>query len=110
MEIGSGDRRAGRAGALLAALVVNELRRSDPVLPLSIFKIKGLAATNAAQVVHAPRPLISARAVIATGGLYWLSAHAVPDALAGSLHGQAFGGHSASKGTVCVSSAEEKEP
>ena len=39
------------AGVLLIALVVNELRHPDPVLPLSIFRIKGLAATDAAQVL-----------------------------------------------------------
>jgi predicted MFS family arabinose efflux permease len=112
------------AAALLAALVINEFRHPNPVLPLSIFRIKGLAATDAAQVLAlagfsgafffitlymqevlhfsalragsalAPiaaivaigaaggsglvprlgtRPLIVAGAVIATGGLYWLS-------------------------------------
>jgi EmrB/QacA subfamily drug resistance transporter len=112
------------AGVLLAALVINELRHPDPVLPLSIFKIKGLAATDAAQVLglagfysafffvtlymqgvlhfsplragaaYVPiaaivaissiggsglvprlgtRPLIVAGAVIAAGGLYWVS-------------------------------------
>ncbi len=112
------------AGVLLAALVINELRHPNPVLPLSIFKIKGLAATDAAQVLglagfnsafffitlymqeilhfsplragaaYVPiaaivvvgsiggsglvprlgtRPLIIAGAVIATGGLYWVS-------------------------------------
>src|SRR5882724_1731567 len=112
------------AAALLAALVINELRHPNPVLPLSIFRIKGLAATDAAQVLglagfnsafffitlymqevlhfsalragaaYVPiaaivavgsiggsglvprlgtRPLIIAGAVIATGGLYWLS-------------------------------------
>jgi EmrB/QacA subfamily drug resistance transporter len=112
------------AAALLVALVINELRHPNPVLPLSIFKIKGLAATDTAQalglagfnsafffitlymqeVLHfsalragaayvpiaaivavgsiggsglvprlGTRPLIIAGAVIATGGLYWLS-------------------------------------
>jgi len=112
------------AGVLLAILVVNELRHPNPVLPLSIFKIKGLAATDAAQVLglagfysvfffitlymqgvlhfsalragaaYVPigaivavssiggsglvprvgtRPLIIAGAVIATGGMYWVS-------------------------------------
>jgi predicted MFS family arabinose efflux permease len=112
------------AGVLLAALVINELRHPNPVLPLSIFKIKGLAATDAAQVLglagfnsafffvtlymqevlhfsalragaaYVPiaaivvvgsiggsglvprlgtRPLIVAGAIIATGGLYWVS-------------------------------------
>jgi len=112
------------AAVLLIALVINELRHPNPVLPLSIFKIKGLAATDAAQVLglaglnsafffislymqevlhfsalragaaYVPiaaivmigsiggsglvprlgtRPLIIAGAVIATGGLYWVS-------------------------------------
>ena len=39
------------AAVLLAVLVINELRHPNPVLPLSIFKIKGLAATDAAQVL-----------------------------------------------------------
>src|SRR6266700_643356 len=39
------------AAVLLAALVINELRHPNPVLPLSIFRIKGLAATDAAQVL-----------------------------------------------------------
>jgi len=39
------------AAVLLVALVVNELRHPNPVLPLSIFRIKGLAATDAAQVL-----------------------------------------------------------
>ena len=39
------------AAVLLAGLVINELRHPNPVLPLSIFKIKGLAATDAAQIL-----------------------------------------------------------
>jgi EmrB/QacA subfamily drug resistance transporter len=39
------------AGVLLTALVINELRHPDPVLPLSIFRIKGLAAADATQVL-----------------------------------------------------------
>jgi hypothetical protein len=35
--------------------------------------------------------------------LWWIGAP-------GSLHGQAFGVDNASNGTVCVSSAEDKEP
>jgi EmrB/QacA subfamily drug resistance transporter len=123
---GSGATIGELAGAavLLAALVINELRHPSPVLPLAIFKIKGLAATDAAQVLglagffatfyfitfymqdilhfsplragvaYVPiaaivaagsiggsglvprlgtRPLIVGGAVIATGGLYWLS-------------------------------------
>ena len=112
------------AAVLLAALIVNELRHPNPVLPLSIFKVKGLAATDASMVLglaglnsafffislymqevlhfsalragaaYVPiaaivmvgsiggsglvprlgtRPLIIAGAVIATGGLYWVS-------------------------------------
>src|SRR5215471_12936862 len=123
---GSGATIGELAGAavLLAALVINELRHPNPVLPLSIFRIKGLAATDAAQVLglaglnsafffislymqevlhfsalragaaYVPiaaivmigsiggsglvprlgtRPLIIAGALIATGGLYWVS-------------------------------------
>ena len=123
---GSGATIGELAGAavLLTALVINELRHPNPVLPLSIFKIKGLAATDAAQVLglaglnsafffislymqevlhfsalragaaYVPiaaivmigsiggsglvprlgtRPLIIAGALIATGGLYWVS-------------------------------------
>jgi EmrB/QacA subfamily drug resistance transporter len=112
------------AAVLLAALVVNELRHPNPVLPLSIFKVKGLAATDASmvlglaglnsafffislymqEVLHfsalrggaafvpvaavvmvgsiggsglvprvGTRPLIVGGAVIAAGGLYWVS-------------------------------------
>jgi EmrB/QacA subfamily drug resistance transporter len=112
------------AAVVLAALVINELRHPNPVLPLSIFKVKGLAATDAAQVLglagfnsvfffitlymqevlhfsalrggaaYVPiaaivmmasiggsglvprlgtRPLIIAGAIIATGGIYWVS-------------------------------------
>lgn len=112
------------AAALLIALVINELRHPSPVLPLSIFRIRGLAAADTAQVLglagfnsafffitlymqevlhfsalragaaYVPiaaivavgsiggsgliprlgtRTLIIAGAVIATGGLYWLS-------------------------------------
>jgi predicted MFS family arabinose efflux permease len=123
---GAGQTIGELAGAavLLAALVINELRHPNPVLPLTIFKIKGLAATDAAQVLglagfnsvfffitlymqevlhfsalrggaaYAPvaaivmiasiggsglvprlgtRPLIIAGAIIATGGIYWVS-------------------------------------
>jgi predicted MFS family arabinose efflux permease len=37
--------------ALLAAFVVNERRSGNPLLPLSIFRVKGLAAANATQLV-----------------------------------------------------------
>ena len=123
---GSGATIGELAGAavLLAALIVNELRHPNPVLPLSIFRIKGLAATDLANVLglagfnsvfffitlymqevlhfsalragaaYVPigaivavssiggsgvvprlgtRPLIVTGAVIATGGMYWVS-------------------------------------
>jgi MFS family permease len=37
--------------ALLAAFLVNERRSSDPLLPLSIFRIKGLAAADVTQLI-----------------------------------------------------------
>jgi EmrB/QacA subfamily drug resistance transporter len=37
--------------ALLAAFVVNERRRSNPLLPLSIFRVRGLAAADATQLI-----------------------------------------------------------
>jgi EmrB/QacA subfamily drug resistance transporter len=36
---------------LMAAFLVNEQRRSDPLIPLSIFRVKGLAAADATQVI-----------------------------------------------------------
>ncbi len=39
------------AVALLAAFVVNEQRSKDPLLPLSIFRIKGLAAADVTQLI-----------------------------------------------------------
>jgi EmrB/QacA subfamily drug resistance transporter len=44
---------AGLAGAglLLLAFVANERRDSNPLVPLSIFRIKGLAAADATQVI-----------------------------------------------------------
>jgi EmrB/QacA subfamily drug resistance transporter len=36
---------------LMGAFVLNELRRSHPLFPLSIFRIKGLAAADATQVI-----------------------------------------------------------
>jgi EmrB/QacA subfamily drug resistance transporter len=43
----------GLAGAavLLTAFLVNEQRRAHPLVPLSIFRIKGLAAADATQVI-----------------------------------------------------------
>ena len=112
------------AAVLLATLIANERRHPNPVLPLSIFRVKGLAATDMSmvlglaglnsafffisiymqEVLHfsalrggaafvpiavvvmagsiggsglvprlGTRPLIVAGAVIAAGGLYWLS-------------------------------------
>ncbi|MGO9321835.1 MAG: MFS transporter [Solirubrobacteraceae bacterium] len=110
--------------ALLAAFLLNEQRHHNPLAPLSIFRIKGLAAADATQVIamagfysmfffvtlymqnvlgYSPirsgsaylpvtvgaavasgiasqliprigsRPIISAGALIGTGGVYWLS-------------------------------------
>ena len=39
------------AGVLLLAFVVNERRDSNPLVPLSIFRIRGLAAADATQVI-----------------------------------------------------------
>jgi EmrB/QacA subfamily drug resistance transporter len=39
------------SAVLLAAFLVNEQRRAHPLLPLSIFRIKGLAAADATQVI-----------------------------------------------------------
>jgi EmrB/QacA subfamily drug resistance transporter len=39
------------AAALMAGFVVSELRHSNPLFPLSIFKVKGLAAADATQVI-----------------------------------------------------------
>jgi EmrB/QacA subfamily drug resistance transporter len=39
------------AAALMIGFVVNELRCSNPLFPLSIFRIKGLAAADATQVI-----------------------------------------------------------
>jgi EmrB/QacA subfamily drug resistance transporter len=39
------------AAALMAAFVVNEQRRAHPLVPLSIFRVKGLAAADATQVI-----------------------------------------------------------
>jgi EmrB/QacA subfamily drug resistance transporter len=41
---------AGAVG-LLVAFVVNEQRKSNPLMPLSIFRVKGLAAADATQLV-----------------------------------------------------------
>jgi EmrB/QacA subfamily drug resistance transporter len=41
----------GGAAALLAAFVLNERRNRNPLLPLSIFRIKGLAAADATQLI-----------------------------------------------------------
>jgi MFS family permease len=41
----------GGAAALLAAFVANELRHRNPLFPLSIFRINGLGAADATQVI-----------------------------------------------------------
>ena len=50
---GVGRTVAGLAGAavILAAFVVNELRVRNPLVPLSILKVKGVAAADATQLV-----------------------------------------------------------
>jgi predicted MFS family arabinose efflux permease len=54
-DVGWGGARtiAGLAGAaaLLALFVVNEARIANPLLPLSIFRIKGLAAADVTQLI-----------------------------------------------------------
>jgi EmrB/QacA subfamily drug resistance transporter len=54
-SVGWGTTRtiAGLAGAavLLLAFVLNELRHSNPLVPLSIFRIPGLAAADSTQVI-----------------------------------------------------------
>jgi EmrB/QacA subfamily drug resistance transporter len=41
----------GGAAALLSAFIVSEQRRRNPLLPLSIFRVRGLAAANATQLI-----------------------------------------------------------
>ncbi|WCB96710.1 putative MFS-type transporter EfpA [Baekduia alba] len=50
---GAGRTVAGLAGAvaLLVIFVANEARSANPLLPLSIFRIKGLAAANVTQLI-----------------------------------------------------------
>ncbi len=50
---GAGRTIGGLAASavLMAAFVANERRRADPLVPLSIFRIKGLAAADATQVI-----------------------------------------------------------
>src|SRR5919197_302362 len=53
-RIVSGDREIGEllgAVALLIAFILNESRHANPLAPLSIFRINGLGAANAAQVM-----------------------------------------------------------
>jgi MFS family permease len=122
--------------ALLAAFVINELRHRNPLAPLSIFRINGLAYADATQLIafagflamfffltlymqnvlgYSPiqtgvaylpltfavvvtagvtsqlvartgtRPLIVAGALIAAGGLYWLSRIPVNGSFAADL-------------------------
>jgi predicted MFS family arabinose efflux permease len=42
---------ASAAAALLTAFAVNEQRRRNPLVPFSIFRIKGLVATDITQVI-----------------------------------------------------------
>jgi predicted MFS family arabinose efflux permease len=39
------------AGVVLAAFTATEMRRRDPLFPFSIFRVKGLAASNATQMI-----------------------------------------------------------
>src|SRR4029077_5625895 len=39
------------AGVLLAAFTATELRRRNPLFPFSIFRVKGLAASDAVQMI-----------------------------------------------------------
>ena len=50
---GAGRTIGGLAGSavLLSAFLLNERRRAQPLVPLSIFRIKGLAAADATQVI-----------------------------------------------------------
>lgn len=41
----------GGAGLLLAAFLLNERRNRNPLVPLSIFRVKGLAAADATQLI-----------------------------------------------------------
>lgn len=54
-DVGFGSPRTigelATAGALFAAFVVNELRAKNPLVPFSIFRIKGLAAANLTQLI-----------------------------------------------------------
>jgi EmrB/QacA subfamily drug resistance transporter len=50
---GAGRTIGGLAGSavLMTAFLVNEQRRAQPLVPLSIFRVKGLAAADATQVI-----------------------------------------------------------
>jgi EmrB/QacA subfamily drug resistance transporter len=50
---GSGRTIGGLAGAaaLIVAFLINEQRREHPLVPLSVFRIKGLAAADATQMI-----------------------------------------------------------
>jgi MFS family permease len=50
---GTGRTIGGLAGSavLMAVFLVNEQRRAQPLVPLSIFRVKGLAAADATQVI-----------------------------------------------------------
>jgi MFS family permease len=61
--------------ALLTAFIANEQRHRNPLVPFSIFRIKGLAAADATQLLSrtGTRPIIVAGALLGAGGVYWLS-------------------------------------
>jgi MFS family permease len=54
-DVGWGSARTilelAAAAALMVGFVVNELRRTNPLIPLSIFKVNGLAAADVTQVI-----------------------------------------------------------
>jgi MFS family permease len=125
---GAGRTIGGLAASavLMAAFVVNEQRRAHPLVPLSIFRIKGLAAADATQVIawagfysmfffvtlymqnvlgfsplrsglsYLPvatkmfirtgtRPIIVSGALLAAGGILWLSRIPVDGTYLGNL-------------------------
>ena len=54
-DVGWGTARTigmlGAAGAILATFLLNERRNGNPLVPLSIFRVKGLAAADATQLI-----------------------------------------------------------
>jgi len=73
------------AGVLLAAFVVNEQHQRNPLVPLTIFQIKGLGAADATQVIAqagfysmfffitGTRPILVAGTLLGAAGVYRLS-------------------------------------